>query len=93
MFDKKLGKSNKGFFGEGWAVKNLLPHISTLEGPSSPSPYKQVIIVKFSDNLLTSNTVFALTLYAATIITYKYNSCLECSVLCKVRIQPYANAP
>jgi len=40
-----------GYLWEGWAVKNLLPHISAFEGPSSPSPYKQVIVVKFSDTI------------------------------------------
>jgi len=44
-------KSDHGFLGEGWAEKNLLPHISTLEGFSSLSPYKQVIVVKYSDTI------------------------------------------
>jgi len=34
--------------------------------------------------------VFALTLYAATIIMHKYYGSLECSVLCAIRIQPDA---
>ena len=34
--------------------------------------------------------MFVLTLYAATIVTYKYNGSLECSVLCMIRI--YQNA-
>ena len=29
-------------------------------------------------------------LYAATIVTYKYNGSLECSALCKIRIRPDA---
>ena len=47
----KIGKSDESFLREGWAVKNLLAHMTAFERPSSPSPYKQVIIVKFSDTI------------------------------------------
>jgi len=46
--------------------------------------------VKFSDTIYWQATVFALKLYAATTVTYKYNGNLECSVLCMIRIQPDA---
>jgi len=50
-------------------VKNLLPHVSALEGPSSLSPSKKVIVVtQFTDN---QHSVCAHTLYAATVVTYK----------------------
>jgi len=43
---KKLWKSDVGFLGERcMGSKKLLPHISTLEGPSSMSPYKQIIVM------------------------------------------------
>ena len=51
-FGKKLGKSDVRFLGEGYmSSKKLLPHISALEGPSSLSPYKQIIVVNFRNSV------------------------------------------
>jgi len=65
--------------------KKLLPHMSALEGPSSMSPYKQIIVVnsvaKFTDK---QHSVCAHTLCSNHgIVTHKYNGTgsLESSVL------------
>jgi len=72
-----------------WALKNY----SLISPPSRDlvhlSPYKQIIIV----NSVT-NTAFVLTLYAVTIVTYKYNGSLECSVLAaKTTLQNARSSP
>jgi len=43
--------------------------------------------MQFTDK---QHSVCTHTLYAATIVMYKYNGSLECSVLCMIRIRPDA---
>jgi len=68
-----LGKPEMGLLGEGcMGSKKLFPHLCPRG--TSPSPYKQIIAVNSVTKFITRNyTAFAPTLYAATIVTYKYN--------------------